>query len=257
MDRLFGAAAIAVGLAVGFAGAPAGVDNGPGLATSGVSARAAVPGASQPRPVTLINGDRLLAGASPGGAISHELIAGTARGINAQFVTMALGGTTYVVPADAVPYLGRGLSPGLFDIASLLHDQPGGRLPVEVRYAGRVPSLPGISITVAHRVANLHRQPAASLVAQQAGDVEQAGIQSPAQVGKRVGGNRVGPAAERHGREGGAYAPGGPRDELVRHAAAPLGAGQQLVAVDQRHRPRVAVPRGGGRPGRGAHMAGS
>ena len=149
MDRLFGAAAIAVGLAVGFAGAPAGVDNGPGLATSGVSARAAVPGASQPRPVTLINGDRLLAGASPGGAISHELIAGTARGINAQLVTMALGGTTYVVPADAVPYLGRGLSPGLFDIASLLHDQPGGRLPVEVRYAGRVPSLPGISITSA------------------------------------------------------------------------------------------------------------
>ena len=149
MDRLFGAAAIAVGLAVGFAGAPAGVDNGPGLATSGVSARAAVPGASQPRPVTLINGDRLLAGASPGGAISHELIAGTARGINAQLVTMALGGTAYVVPADAVPYLGRGLSPGLFDIASLLHDQPGGRLPVEVRYAGRVPSLPGISITSA------------------------------------------------------------------------------------------------------------
>ena len=149
MDRLFGAAAIAVGLAVGFAGAPAGVDNGPGLATSGVSARAAVPGASQPRPVTLINGDRLLAGASPGGAISHELIAGTARGINAQLVSMAHGGTTYVVPADAVPYLGRGLSPGLFDIASLLHDQPGGRLPVEVRYAGRVPSLPGISITSA------------------------------------------------------------------------------------------------------------
>ena len=100
MDRLFGAAAIAVGLAVGFAGAPAGVDNGPGLATSGVSARAAVPGASQPRPVTLINGDRLLAGAGPGGAISHELMAGTARGINAQLVTLALGGTTSTIWTD-------------------------------------------------------------------------------------------------------------------------------------------------------------
>ncbi len=56
---------------------------------------------------------------------------------------MTLGGRTYVVPADALPYLGRGLDPGLFDIASLLRDQAGGRLPVEVRYAGRVPSLPG------------------------------------------------------------------------------------------------------------------
>jgi hypothetical protein len=99
--------------------------------------------------VTLINGDRLLVGAGPGGAISHELMAGTAWGINAQLVTMALGGTTYVVPADALPYLGRGLSPGPFDIAGLLRDQAGGRLPVEVRYAGRVPSLPGISITSA------------------------------------------------------------------------------------------------------------
>jgi len=101
--------------------------------------------------VTLINGDRLLAGAEPGGGISHELIAGTARGVGAALVSMTLGGRTYVIPADALPYLGRGLDPGLFDIAGLLRDQAGGRLPVEVRYAGRVPSLPGISITVAHR----------------------------------------------------------------------------------------------------------
>jgi hypothetical protein len=101
--------------------------------------------------VTLINGDQLLAGAQRGGGMSHELIAGTARGMGAALATMTLGGRTCVVPADALPYLGRGLDPGLFDIASLLRDQAGGRLPVEVRYAGRVPSLPGISITVAHR----------------------------------------------------------------------------------------------------------
>ena len=111
----------------------------------------AAAGNSQPRPVTLINGDQLLAGAGRGGGMSHELIAGTARGIGAALATMTFGGRTYVIPADALPYLGRGLDPGLFDIASLLRDQAGGRLPVEVRYAGRVPSLPGISITVAHR----------------------------------------------------------------------------------------------------------
>src|SRR5215469_4233936 len=154
MARLFGSAAIAAVLAVGFAGAPAGAGERPGLAPSRASTAAgagAAAGNSRPRPVTLINGDRLLAGAGPGGGISHELIAGTARGIGAALATMTLGGRTYVVPADALPYLGRGLDPGLFDIASLLRDQAGGRLPVEVRYAGRVPSLPGISITVAHR----------------------------------------------------------------------------------------------------------
>ena len=214
MGRVVGCTALAAVLAIGFAGTPAGAGKGPGLAPGHVSAApgtAVAAGNSRPRPVTLINGDQLLAGAERGGGMSHELIAGTARGMGAALATMTLGGRTCVVPADALPYLGRGLDPGLFDIASLLRDQ--------------------------------------------AGDVEQAGIQSPAQVGKRVGGNHVGPAAERHGREGGAYAPGGPRDELVRHAAAPLGAGQQLVAVDQRHRPRVAVPRGGARPRRGAHVA--
>jgi hypothetical protein len=155
MGRLFGSAALAAVLAVGFAGAPAGAGQGPGSAASdqlSATPRAgAAAGNSQPRPVTLINGDRLLAGAEPGGGMSHELIAGTARGIGAALAAMTLGGKTYVIPADALPYLGRGLDPGLFDIASLLRDQARGRLPVEVRYAGRVPSLPGISITVARR----------------------------------------------------------------------------------------------------------
>ncbi len=155
MARLFGSAALAAVLAIGFAGAPAGAEAGPGLAAHGqvsiAPGAAAAAGNSRPRPVTLINGDQLLAGAERGGGMSHELIAGTARGVGAALATMTLGGRTYVVPADALPYLGRGLDPGLFDIARLLRDQAGGRLPVEVRYAGRVPSLPGISITVAHR----------------------------------------------------------------------------------------------------------
>src|SRR5215472_3728505 len=155
MGRVVGCTALAAVLAIGFAGAPAGAKAGPGLTAPGLVSIATGAGAavgnSKPRPVTLINGDQLLAGAGRGGAMSHELIAGTARGAGAALATMKLGGRTYVIPADAMPYLGRGLDPSLFDIASLLRDQAGGRLPVEVRYAGRVPSLPGISITVAHR----------------------------------------------------------------------------------------------------------
>jgi hypothetical protein len=155
MGRLLGSAAIAAGVAIGFAAAPAGASgeaglappNARGSATPGTGAT--TPGAERPRLVMLINGDRLLAGAVPGGGISHELIAGTARGVNAALVSMRLGGRIYVLPADAVPYLGRGLNADLFDVGRLLRDQVHGRLPVEVRYAGRVPSLPGVTITSA------------------------------------------------------------------------------------------------------------
>ena len=153
MGRLLGSAAIAVGVAIGFAAAPAGASGEAGLAAPGARGSAtpgtgaATPGAGRPRLVTLINGDRLLAGAVPGGGISHELIAGTARGVNAALVSMRLGARIYVIPADAVPYLGRGLNADLFDVGRLLRDQVHGRLPVEVRYAGRVPSLPGVTIT--------------------------------------------------------------------------------------------------------------
>ena len=112
MGRVYGCTAIAAVLAIGFAGTSAGIGKGPGSAPGQVRV---APGAgaaarnSQPRPVTLINGDQLLAGAERGGGMTHELIAGTARGIGAALATMTLGGRTYVVPADALPYLGRGL----------------------------------------------------------------------------------------------------------------------------------------------------
>jgi hypothetical protein len=155
MGRLLGSAAIAVGVAIGFAAAPTGASREAGLAAPSARGSAApgtgatTPRAGRARLVTLINGDRLLAGTVPGGGISHELIAGTARGVNAALVSMRLGGRIYVIPADAVPYLGRGLNPDLFDVGRLLRDQVHGRLPVEVRYAGRLPSLPGVTITSA------------------------------------------------------------------------------------------------------------
>jgi hypothetical protein len=83
MDRLVGSAVIVAVLAVGFAGAPADADDGPGLTAPGhvsvASGADATAASSRPLPVTLINGDQLLAGAERGGGMSHELIAGTAR----------------------------------------------------------------------------------------------------------------------------------------------------------------------------------
>jgi hypothetical protein len=171
MGRLFGSVAIAVsvtigvtaGLTAGFAasasasedagltarGAPVSVAPGAGAVPGAGFAPGAGAAAGQPRSVILINGDRLLAGAMPGGATAHMLMAGTAHGAGGALTTTTVGGRAYVIPADALPYLGRGLNADLFGIAGLLREQAGGRLPVEVRYAGRVPSLPGVTITSA------------------------------------------------------------------------------------------------------------
>jgi hypothetical protein len=99
-----------------------------------------VPGSASASPaarqVFLITGERLLAGnvvISPG----HR--AGALLSLHAN--------GTYAVPAAAVPYLGHGLAPDLFDVAALRHAEATGRLPVRVSYRGRPPALPGVRIT--------------------------------------------------------------------------------------------------------------
>jgi hypothetical protein len=62
-------------------------------------------------------------------------------------VSLRRGGVTEVIPADALPYLGRGLDPSLFDIPLLLRAEAGGRLPVRVTFSGRRPALPGMTVT--------------------------------------------------------------------------------------------------------------
>lgn len=59
-----------------------------------------------------------------------------------------LAGQRYVVPAEALPYLGRGLDPDLFDVAALAKEA-GDELRVTVTYTGGVPGLPGVTITKA------------------------------------------------------------------------------------------------------------
>ncbi len=51
------------------------------------------------------------------------------------------------IPTAALPYLGRGLSPSLFQLSALEKAESGGRLPVEVAFSGRRPAIPGLTIT--------------------------------------------------------------------------------------------------------------
>jgi hypothetical protein len=105
------------------------------------------------RPVVLADGERALvitvggrtrvrpmpqAGASPGGGS----------------MAVSEGGRTYDLPLAALPFLGRGLDPSLFDAAALAARESGGRIPVQVRYHGTaVPHLPGVIVTAARSAA--------------------------------------------------------------------------------------------------------
>jgi hypothetical protein len=121
------------GTAVSLASAPTA-----GLATAGPPGTAA-------QPVTLINGDRLaVTPGGPAGALSVTRLPGGPRG---GIASLRLGGADYEIPYDALPYLGRGLDPGLFRLTTLLRGEPDGRLRVVLRSAGPMPPLPGITIT--------------------------------------------------------------------------------------------------------------
>ena len=103
--------------------------------------------------VILITGDRLLAGGTGPGtgvtgraALDGGMVIPASHGGGA-LLSLRAGGHTYAVPAVAVPYLGRGLAPGLFDVAALMRAEAGGRLPIRVSYHGHRPVLPGVRFT--------------------------------------------------------------------------------------------------------------
>ena len=120
------------------------------IAPSPVAAGQAAPGAPAraPRPVLLMTGARLAVQAGPGGRPVTLLIPPSpAPAGRTAILTMGRPGHVSEVPVDALPFLGRGLDPGLFSVAALQRAEHGGRLPVRVSYRGRVPSLPGVTIT--------------------------------------------------------------------------------------------------------------
>ena len=125
---------------------------GPAVAVPASAARpagaAASPAATTaPRTLTLINGDRVAVSATRSGGLVATVARATTDGIGGAMVRLDLGGKAFQIPADALPYLNRGLSPALFELSSLAGAESAGRLPVQVGYHGRVPRLPGVTIT--------------------------------------------------------------------------------------------------------------
>jgi hypothetical protein len=106
------------------------------------------PGAAQ---VVFADGQRALVlrqGASP------EVVPLAPAGTSPAGLSVVLGGggRTYEVPFDALPFLGHGLDPSLFDATALASRESGGKIPVVVRYRRPgAPGLPGITITAPGR----------------------------------------------------------------------------------------------------------
>ena len=141
---------------------------GPALATAAVSAPAVTPAittptagqvtaAADPAPTTtgsagqsvfLVTGQRVSLGtAGPAGVIVTTGGPGQAGGSAGPLQTLREDGTTQVLPVTAAPYLGRGLSPALFEPRTLARAESAGRLPVRISYSGGRPALPGVTIT--------------------------------------------------------------------------------------------------------------
>ena len=117
----------------------------PAAATSAAGSAGAATGApGKAAPVTLINGDQLAVKSSPAGA--PEVAVHKAGGTDS-LLGLRLRGGSYEIPADALPYLGHGLDPGLFSLANLQREEKSGRLPVTISYTAARPGLPGVTIT--------------------------------------------------------------------------------------------------------------
>jgi hypothetical protein len=137
------AAALAAALLATSGVLPAGQAGAAGPAIAAGPA-AATDGAPRAMRLLLITGDRLVAAPGPAGTAVVEPRAGA----HAISVLSDFGCSRNLkIPFDALPYLGRGLDPDLFQITALEGAERGGRLPVRLSYQGTLPRLPGVTIT--------------------------------------------------------------------------------------------------------------
>ena len=114
-------------------------------AASGASpAQSASSSARSVRTVTLPTGDQVTV-TSQGSQVSYEVNGGSARG--GFFTYQGPNGDEYVVPSEAEPYLGRQLSPALFDVTAAATAQ--GRIPVTLDFTADAASAapPGVTFT--------------------------------------------------------------------------------------------------------------
>src|SRR6185437_1675922 len=110
-----------------------------------VTPQRAVGPAASAGPVVLLDGARLVR-ATAGAGRAGVILAPAGQRRLAAVTSFAIGGRDYVVPAAAVPYLGRSLAASLFDVSALRRAERGGRLPVAISFHGTLPALPGIRV---------------------------------------------------------------------------------------------------------------
>ncbi len=91
----------------------------------------------------MINGDRLVISRVRGGGLSSLIPAPYGGAV----FTLHVDGTTYDIPVDALPYLGHGLDPSLFDLTLLQRLETSGRLPVRLTFTGMPHAVPGVTVT--------------------------------------------------------------------------------------------------------------
>jgi hypothetical protein len=138
------AAVVSVSLATSAAGA---------VARAGDRVHALTPGAAPATNialgawVTLVNGDRVLASSSPAGPRTAVVWPAPGTGQAGSVAELRAGGQSFMIPVTALPYLGHGLDPSLFDVGALARAEQGGRLPVTLHYHGRLRAVPGIIVT--------------------------------------------------------------------------------------------------------------
>ncbi|MGO9294548.1 MAG: hypothetical protein ACLP52_11865 [Streptosporangiaceae bacterium] len=113
-------------------------------ASPAAPAAAASAAAARPAQLLLLGGDRLVARSTARGSREVSLL--PVRG-SAGVLVLRQGSRADYIPADALPYLGRGLNPDLFSLAALRRAESGKRLPVRMTFSGRRPALPGVIVT--------------------------------------------------------------------------------------------------------------
>ena len=143
------AAALRRGPAVPGAAAPGSGGTAPAVTRDSAAAAAspAATGGSPIRAILLLSGDRLLVRGTGAGPRVVGTIPGAGSRAARTILALDLGGVSYELPQVALPYLGRGLNPDLFDVGLLAARENGGRLPLAIGYQGQVPTLPGVTIT--------------------------------------------------------------------------------------------------------------
>lgn len=137
------ALAIAAAVAVSAAVLPTMTTTAAASSTPAAATLAKLGAATSSRQVLMLNGDRLLLRPTTGAALITLFPAPFGKAV----LTLHLAGATYKIPVDALPYIGHGLDPSLFNVTLLERAESAGRLPVRLSFTGTERSLPGIKIT--------------------------------------------------------------------------------------------------------------